>query len=188
MSNPFASFIDGVRSRGCALRRDERAVTAVEFGLLAFPFFLIIAGILQTSVIFLASQVLESAVHDTSRQIRTGQVQQSGGTIETFRQQVCDRLFGLFPDCAGLHMRVVEVTNFQSATVVVPVDPACASECQWTVPEAWTPGTGRSVVLVQVHYRYPVLLQFGPLGMANLADGKRLMGTAAVFQNEPFPS
>ena len=186
MSNPFARFADMFRSRASALRRDESAVTAVEFSLLAFPFFLIIAGILQTSVIFLASQVLESAVHDASRQIRTGQTQQAGGTLETFRSQVCDRLFGLFPNCSGLHMRVIEVTNFQSAGVVVPLDPTCTSECEWTVPQLWVPGTGRSVVLVQVYYRYPVHLQFGPLGMANLADGNRLMGTAAVFQNEPF--
>ncbi len=193
MSNPFAILGEHLRqhrkARGRAGRsfaRDEGAATAIEFALLAFPFFLIIGGILQTSVIFLASQVLESAVQDAARQVRTGQMQNSGATIETFRDQVCDRLFGIFPNCTGLHLRVVEVTDFQSAGVVVPVDPTCRENCQWTVPETWLPGTGRSVVLVQAHYRYPVVLQFGPLGMANLLDGNRLLGMAAVFQNEPF--
>lgn len=169
-----------------ALRRDESAATAVEFALLSFPFFLIVAGILQTSVIFLATQVLESAVQDASRHIRTGQIQKSGTSLETFREQICGRLFGLFPDCSGLHLRVVEVTNFQSATVSVPVDPACAENCAWSLPELWTPGSGKSVVLVQAYYRYPVYIPFGPLGMANLPDGNRLLGSAAVFQNEPF--
>lgn len=193
MSNPFAIVGEHLRQRrqarahgGRSFARDEGAATAVEFALLAFPFFLIIGGILQTSVIFLASQVLESAVQDAARQVRTGQTQNSGGTIETFRDQVCDRLFGLFPDCATLHLRVVEVTDFQSATMVVPVDPECQENCQWTTPETWSPGKGRSVVLVQAHYRYPVVLQFGPLGMANLLDGNRLLGIASVFQNEPF--
>ncbi|MBE7734213.1 TadE/TadG family type IV pilus assembly protein [Devosia faecipullorum] len=186
MSNPFTRFIGYFRQNGRALRHDESAATVVEFGLLAFPFFLIVGGLLQTSVLFLAANVLDSAVQDATRQIRTGQFQTSGATLATFRTQVCDKLFGLFPDCSGLHLRVVEVTNFQSANVVEPVDRTCTTSCNWTVPESWTPGAGRSVILVQAHYRYPVVLPFGPLGMANLADGNRLMGMATVFQNEPF--
>jgi Flp pilus assembly protein TadG len=186
MSNPFSRFVAYLGKRGRAMRRDERAATAIEFGLLSLPFFLIVGGILQTSVIFLASQVLESAVHDASRHIRTGQMQLSAATLNTFRSQVCGRLFGLFSDCDGLHLRVVELTNFQSANFVAPVDPACTENCQWTLPESWEPGVGKSVVMVQVHYRYPVYLQLGPLGMANLADGNRLVGMATVFQNEPF--
>ncbi len=166
--------------------RDESAVTAIEFGVLAFPFFAIIGAILQTSVIFLASQVLESAVHDASRAIRTGQAQGSGMTLDQFRADVCDRLYGLFPDCAGLHVRVNVVTNFQSATVAPPLPSPCFAPCEWSDSEGWTPGAGKSVVLVQVYYRYPVMVQLGPLGLSNMADGRRLIGSAAVFQNEPF--
>ncbi len=186
MSNPFARFAAYLGTRGRALRRDDSAATAVEFALLALPFFLIVGGLLQTSVVFLASHVLESAVQDASRQIRTGQLQLSGGNLTTFRSQICNRLFGLYADCGGLHLRVVEVTNFQSTDFVAPVNPACPENCTWTVPEAWAPGTGKSVVMVQAHYRYPIILQLGPLGMANLADGNRLLGVATVFQNEPF--
>ncbi|WP_170926295.1 TadE/TadG family type IV pilus assembly protein [Devosia lucknowensis] len=166
------------------LRRDERGVTAVEFGLLALPFFAIIGAILQTSIIFLASQVLESAVHDASRTIRTGQAQSL--SLEQFRTEVCDRLYGLFPDCAGLHVRVNVVSNFQSATVAPPLSQPCAAPCNWSQPESWATGTRESVVLVQVYYRYPVIVQLGPLGLSNMSDGRRLMGSATVFKNEPF--
>lgn len=186
MTTPFAIFAGQLRQRARAFRRDENAATAIEFTLLSLPFFLIVGAILQTSVIFLATQVLESAVLDATRQIRTGQTQQAGGTLASFRADVCDRLYGLFPDCAGLHLRIAEVINFQSATVTPPIDMTCTQDCEWTVPETWRPGGGKSVVLVQVHYRYPVYLQFGPLGMSNLPDGSRLIGTATVFQNEPF--
>lgn len=165
---------------------DDSGATAVEFGLLALPFFTIIAAIMQTSIIFLAGQVLESAVYDASRDIRTGLVQQTGGTLATFRTDVCNRLFGLFPNCAGLHIRVSELTNFQTATVQVPVDASCTTACTWTKPEAFSPGVGKSIVQVQVFYRYPVIVQLGPMGMSNLGDGSRLLGTATVFQNEPF--
>lgn len=168
------------------LGRDERAVTAVEFGMLALPFFAVIGAILQTSVVFLASQVLESAVHDASRAIRTGQAQGAGMTLEQFRSSICDRLYGLFPDCAGLHVRVNVVTNFQSASVEPPLPSPCFAPCDWDNAESWSAGVGKSVVLVQVYYRYPIMVQLGPLGMSNMADGRRLIGSAAVFQNEPF--
>lgn len=166
--------------------RDERAVTAVEFSLLAFPFFAVIGAIMQTSVVFLASQVLESAVHDASRSIRTGQAQASSMTVEQFRNDVCSRLYGLFSDCEGLHVRVNVVTNFESASVSPPIPQPCLAPCEWTDAQSFTPGSGKSVVLVQVYYRYPIFVQLGPLGMSNMADGRRLMGTATVFQNEPF--
>ncbi|MHA6298669.1 TadE/TadG family type IV pilus assembly protein [Devosia sp. CAU 1758] len=168
------------------LMRDERAVTAVEFGMLALPFFAIVGAILQTSVVFLAAQVLESAVNDASRAIRTGQVQTGSVTLEQFRADVCGRLFGLFADCDGLHVRVNVVTNFQSASVAPPLAADCTAPCDWSEAETWTPGVGKSVVLVQVYYRYPVVVQLGPLGMSNMGDGRRLIGSATVFQNEPF--
>ena len=52
--------------------RDETGVTAVEFAILALPFFSIIVAIMETSVILLAGAILDSAVQDTSRVIRTG--------------------------------------------------------------------------------------------------------------------
>lgn len=186
MFKPMPRTFGLLRRRRPSLLADERGATAVEFGLLAIPFFTIIAGILQTSVIFLATQVLESAVHDAARQIRTGQIQSAGGGIESFRSMVCGRLYGLFADCNQLFVDVTEVTDFTSATAAPPVDPNCLTACEWTQVERWVPGDGGKVILVQVYYRYPVIVQFGPLGMANMADGTRLMGTATVFLNEPF--
>lgn len=176
------------KSQLARFMRDESGVTAIEFGMLAFPFFAIIGAIMQTSLVFLASQVLESAVHDASRAIRTGQAQTASMSIEQFRTDVCGRLYGMFPDCAGLHVRVNVVTNFQSATVVSPLPEPCLAPCDWSEAETFAPGTGKSVVLVQVYYRYPIIVQLGPLGLANMADGRRLMGSATVFQNEPFSS
>ena len=167
------------------LLADEGGVTAIEFGLLGLPFFAIIAAIVQTSVIFLASQVLESAVQDVSRDIRIGQVQQSSMTIDQFRTRICDRLFGFFPDC-DIHIRVVSNTRFQSLGVVVPVRSDCRAPCRWSEAQVFTPGGSEDVVLVQAFFRYPVIIPFGMVGMSNLGDGRRLLGSATVFKNEPF--
>lgn len=179
------TFFQRLARRQREFLADEGGVTAIEFGILATPFFGIIAAIMQTAVIFLATQVMESAVNDATREIRTGQLQQAGGNLETFRSAVCSRLYGLFPDCDGLHVRVSEVTNFQSATMA-PVKTKCTTTCQWDENEVFSPGGGKSIIMVQVHFRYPVLIPLGPLGMSNLPDGSRLIGSGAVFQNEPF--
>ena len=65
MRGPLAS----AKARMRALARDERGVTAIEFGVLALPFFTVIFAILQTAIMFLASQVLDSALEDASRKV-----------------------------------------------------------------------------------------------------------------------
>lgn len=176
--------------RRCGFLRDERGVTVVEFGLLAVPFFSIVGAILETSVVFLSGQILDSAVQDVSRLIRTGQAQQAGMTPAQFKQDVCDRLFGLFTNCDGLHVEVQVIDNFNAASMTPPVNWSCDEDddgcSDWTRPETFTPGQGSSIVAVQVYYQWPVILPLGSLGMGNLPDGKRLMGAATVFRNEPF--
>jgi len=167
--------------------RDQRGVTAIEFGLLALPFFSIIGAILETSVVFLSGQILDSAVQDASRLIRTGQVQTANYTIEKFRTNMCDRLYGLFT-CSGLHIEVQMLTSFNAANIKPPVDFSCTTEeqCDWIRPEVYAAGVGSSIMVVQVYYKWPVMLNLGGMTLANLPTGDRVLGAASVFRNEPF--
>jgi len=170
--------------------RDETGATAVEVGLLALPFFAIVGAILETSVVFLSGQILDSAVQDASRLIRTGQVQQASISEESFKTQVCDRLYGLFSDCEGLHVEVQVIDTFSDIDMTPPVKWSCDEDdagcADWTRPEVYTPGQGSSIVTVQVYYQWPLVLPTGGLGLANLPSGKRLLGAATAFRNEPF--
>jgi Flp pilus assembly protein TadG len=166
--------------------RDQRGATAVEFGLLALPFFAIIGAILETSVVFLSGQVLESAVQDTSRYIRTGQAQGVIVTAADFKARVCDRLYGMFGDCSGLYVEVKTISDFGSIAISPPIDWTCQNDCQWNRPEAYTAGLGSSIVVVQVYYKWPIILSLGDMTLANLPQQKRLLGTATVFRNEPY--
>jgi Flp pilus assembly protein TadG len=179
--------------------RDESGVTAIEFGLLALPFFSILGAILETSLVFLSGQVLESAVQDTSRLIRTGQAQEASVTAAGFKSMICDRVFGLLRDCDSLHVEVTVIDAFGDVDVDAPVNWTCpppaagqtaaqaAAACAgWTRPETYTPGSGSSIVMVQAYYKWPVIVPFGGLGLANLPDGRRVLGAATVFRNEPF--
>lgn len=171
--------------------RDEKGATAVEFGLLALPFFMIIGAILETAVVFLSGQVLDAAVQDTSRLIRTGQVREMGITsVQDFKDQVCERLHGLFSDCDALHVEVaVQATDrFSDITISAPIDFVnCKKDaCDWTRPEVFSAGQGSSIVVVQVYYKWPTIVGLGGYHIGNLGDGSRLMSGTTVLRNEPF--
>lgn len=197
MARRLASWIGKASPNRRARRflRDDRGVTAVEFGLLAPPFFAILGAILETSVVFLSGQVLDTAVQDVSRLIRTGQAQQAAMSAEGFKTAVCDRVLGLFRDCdgpEGLHVEVQVIDTFSDVDLTPPVNWTCdededeAACADWTRPEAFTPGQGSSIVTVQVYYQWPLVLSVDWLGLSNLPNGKRLMAAAAAFRNEPF--
>ncbi|KQT49431.1 hypothetical protein ASG47_03615 [Devosia sp. Leaf420] len=164
---------------------DTRGATAVEFALLAPIFFTLLGAILETSVNYLAAQVLESGVQDTSRLIRTGEAQRRNWTVADYKKDVCGRLFGLFGDCSDMYVSVRQIDTFQSADYEVPLDRDCKSNCKWSKSDEWQPGVASGVVMIQVYYRYPSILQT-PLADNRLGDGRLLMGAATVFRNEPF--
>jgi hypothetical protein len=168
--------------------RNQRGATMIEFALLGLPFFTIVGAILETSMIFFASQVLDSAVHDSGRLIRTGQAQASGLDIAGYKRAICGGLYRLF-DCNGLKVKVTIVDDFTSARRVPPVpqgEDCTPEDCEWTIVEDFRPGSGGQVVMVEAYYRWPTIINLPGFNLTNLPDGTRLLGAVRVFQNEPF--
>src|SRR6188768_1390470 len=94
--------------------RGNDGIAAVEFGIVAAPFLALMFAIMETALIFFASQTLETAVADSARLIMTGQAQSSSFTQAQFKNAVCAKILGLF-DCAnGLKIDVKTYTNFSS--------------------------------------------------------------------------
>jgi Flp pilus assembly protein TadG len=171
---------------GRLFARHEGGVTAIEIGILGVPFFALIAAIMESAMIFFASQVMDGAVDQAARDIRTGQAQSGSSgyanTLAGFQDSVCNDLFGLF-DCSQLEVKVSLVTDFSVATAGQVLD----SNGNWLITPSYTPGTGGQVVMVQVYYKWPTLFNFAGFNMANTPDGKsRLMSSVRVFMNEPF--
>ncbi len=172
------------RRIGRAFGRDERGAVAVEFGILALPFFAIIAAIMETAFFFLGSEILDSAVDTSVRLLRTGQAQSQGLTADQFERTICDRLYNLF-DCDRLQIDVKTITNFASASFSAPL----GEDFEWTDFEAtkvYEPGDGSQIVSVRVYYKWPTLVDFFGFNLSNAGPGYRLMAAVRVFRNEPF--
>lgn len=188
--------------RGRGIARDEKGAVAVEFAILAVPFFALIFAIIETSMTFFAQQILESALQDATRYIRTGQSQTVAPAWDKtkFRKAICDGTFGLFecssnPDTERLLINVMPVATFDEAATEItkPIDDDCTptstkpeEDCIWQLAEDFDDGKGSDVIIAQVFYKWPTIVNLPWFSLANQAGNNRLLSAVRVFKNEPF--
>src|SRR5580704_3763145 len=100
-------------------RRSRRASAAVEFALVAPVFFALLFAIIETAIMFFASQVLETITQNSARQILTGQAQGANyAAWSNFRDGVvCAQIPALFT-CANIGVDVEKFSSCQ--TVALP--------------------------------------------------------------------
>lgn len=172
----------GRRKRPGSFGRNEDGVTAVEFALVAAPFFALVFAILETALIFFAGQVMETAVSDAARLIRTGQAQDQNFDASAFKQEVCSRILGLFNCESGLMLDVRTYQSFNDVNFDKPID-----ENGNLIPNfTYQPGAGGDIVVVRAFYEWPTIVPTLGVDLADLANGKRLLSAAVTFRNEPF--
>jgi len=70
-------------------RRDDKGVVAIEFALLAIPFFMILLAILEVALILTTSMQLEHAVDLVARRIMTGETKTEQTAI---RSDLCSEI------------------------------------------------------------------------------------------------
>lgn len=166
-----------------AYTADRRGVAAVEFALVAAPFFLLIFGLLEVCILFLISTIMEHAVSEASRQIRTGQAQTKGFNEQNFRASVCDKFMGILDCDARLHIDVKALSGFSAANIDMPIDEDGKFDADGFT---YNPGGPNDIVAVRVFYEWSLMTPFMTAPLANMADSKFLVQANAVFRNEPF--
>lgn len=172
-----------LRRKFAAWATERRGATAVEFALIAAPFFFIVFGLMEVCLLFIMSTVLEHAVSEASREIRTGQAQEAGFSEVDFRTSVCDEMFGLMGCDSNLHIDVQKLSGFGAANLDMPID------ADGNFDEsgfAFQPGSANDIVAVRVYYEWTLVTPLMSKPLANLANGKHLLQASAVFRNEPF--
>ena len=166
------------------LREGEEGTTALEFSLMAWPFFLMTFGIFELSMMFAAGSLLDGSLNDAARLIKTGQLQQGDpdGAEELFQQALCAKAPVLI-DCTEIRYEVISMGDgdfFDAANTEAQYDANGAF-----IPGGFTPGGVSDVVLVRAIYDYqlftPLVAQF----MTGLTGHYRMVSTI-VFQTEPY--
>ena len=110
----------GMCTRLFRFGKNSEGAYAMEFALVAAPFFAIIFGIIETSMVFFKEETLQTAVSDSARLILTGQAQANGMSASDFKAEVCNRVAALI-DCSNVSIDVEAFADF-SGTPINPVD------------------------------------------------------------------
>jgi Flp pilus assembly protein TadG len=163
--------------------RAETAAAAVEFALVAAPFLALLFAILETALVFFASQTLEAAASNSARLIMTGQAQMAGYSQADFKTAVCKSLSNSMFNCStGVYVDVKSYSSFTSIDASSPVANGKLDTSKMT----YTPGGPGDIVVVRLYYQWPVYVTMFGDNLTNLNGGNRLMVATSVFRNEPY--
>lgn len=172
------------RKRFTRWRRDRRGATAVEFALVAFPFFAMLMGLVEVACIFIVSTVMEHGATEAARQIRTGEFQGGTATLAAFETEICENMANLF-DCQN-NIAIDVRSDFADFAATVDPSPIDGSGNFDGSSFSFDPGGRNDIVVVRVFYQWPLFTPVitGPL--ANMNGGRRLIQSTVVLKNEPF--
>lgn len=197
---PTSLFRSSSASPGNALarlKRSEDGVAAIEFAILAIPFFLLLFAIIESCVAYAAEQVLDNAVNEMGRQLRTGQITFQSGeptdmSEDEFRAAFCGHV-DVMLDCDDkLYLDVRTFSDFGDIPLGVPrIDDKPFGDLD-TSNFDYTPGGSSSINMVRAYYRWQVITDLIRPYITNIRpdDGSMpsdylIVGTAA-FQNEAY--
>lgn len=166
-----------------AAPRARSGSAAIEFAFVAPVFFLFLMGTMETGLIYLGDFLLQNAVNDAGRQIRTGQVAQNGTNQTDFRTMICNSIAPMLACDSNLQIDVETYPSFTAANITNPLtssgglDPSLKN---------FSPGTVCSIVLVRAFYTWNVTTPLLTPFLANMSNGKHLLSAATAFRNEPY--
>ncbi|MGY8632435.1 pilus assembly protein [Bradyrhizobium sp. 14AA] len=179
-----------------ALRRfcgNRRGSAAIEFALVAPVFFALLFAIIETALMFFASQVLETMTQSSARVVLTGQAQSGSVTAcavsgvsmpctqSTFKSYVCSQIPALF-DCSKLYVDVTSFSSFSAVTLSSHIDGSGSFDTN----TGYSPGSAGDIVVVRLFYQWPLFVTGLGFNISNLAGNKRLLVATAAFKNEPY--
>lgn len=174
------------RSRRLRLAGHEGGATAIEFAMLAPVFFLLVFVIAELALVFIVEELMDRAVRDTARLVRTGQVHAAKMNKKEFHDALCGNVIALV-DCNSEKDFYFDVTAYDSFAAV-DLTPPVNNGGNFKGGGKADFGGPNDIVVVRVYYQWPTSPVLGKWSLANMDNGRRLVGSMAAFRNEPFPS
>lgn len=160
---------------------DSKGSAAIEFAILALPFFVVIFAIAEIAVMYFVDSGLDAALHKAVRQVRVGVAKSGAWDAKKFKEVVCGELSFSFDCSANLKVRATVVTNMASITKASPITAG-----NLAVTEDFNLGDSGSYVLVQAFLPWSPTFRLYSISSAQLADGSYVLGSSELIKNEPF--
>ncbi|WP_395645793.1 TadE/TadG family type IV pilus assembly protein [Terricaulis sp.] len=184
MLRALARYLKPVKRFGKA----KRGAAALEFAIVAMPFFLLIFGLAEVAMIGFVQTSLDFAVSESARRIRLGEVQMQGQSYAQVQTDLCSQLNRfLAVTCGGnLFLDVDRFNSFTDANNAAP-NPIQNNQFQ-PVGFGYTPGAPSDIVVVRAYYRWKIMTPLFEDVFANVQGGERILVSTMMFRNEPYCS
>jgi Flp pilus assembly protein TadG len=167
--------------------RARRGSAAVEFSIVALPFFVLMFGLAEVAMIGFAQTSLDFAVSETARQIRTGQAQMGGLSRADIEEQLCDEVNNfIILSCGGnLFLDVKQFASFVDAGNDNN-DPINDDGEFDDSGFGYQPGAPADIIVVRAYYRWHVMTPMFEPVFQNISGGDRILVSTMMFRNEPY--
>lgn len=177
------------RNRLLRWKTDTAGATAVEFALVAIPFFMFIMALVGCAFYFFISNSIERGMDQTTRLIRTGAAVKNKMTVDQFKQGICDGA-GAWVDCNQIHIRVDRYTGWDQVDGTGPCadsDQSNSGPVVGTNLIAIYSGTASDVVVVTTCYMWKSASMLPLFKLGNMSDGSMTLRSTTAFRSEPYP-
>ncbi|WP_095082377.1 TadE/TadG family type IV pilus assembly protein [Mesorhizobium sophorae] len=168
--------------------RDRRGSTAIEFGILAIPFALLVFAILESCIAFAGQEVLSNITDDVARRLRTGQLRAADVAGDNLKNMICDKLEVIVSqDCPNqLDVDLRQYTTFAAAAAAgfkIQAGQVVLTNGGANQSFAVTAGAAESKNMLRVFYKWPIMTD---LLAQSMGGNKTLHFASVTWQNEPF--
>ncbi|MEM9734472.1 MAG: TadE/TadG family type IV pilus assembly protein [Pseudomonadota bacterium] len=188
------------RSLLSRFRRDEEGVAAVEFAIVALPFFMLLMFIFEMGLSYFANKVLAMSTDAVARQIRVGELVVRSGPTDTdtaaakkaFQDRLCDYSgMDILFDCDKLIVDVRVVSEFGDAPGTpgfAEPDEADPNDDGGLDPDQFSFDSGGRLTInvVRVFYEWENLMDYANTSTKTWVGNKRMMMAVSAFRTEPF--
>jgi len=162
-------------------RKSEDGAAMVEFSMIALPLFVIMGGIFEFTLHFLANGMLDHGVEELARQVRTKQMTADTHTEQSFKQELCGMPALQFFDCSKLKVDLQEIGSFQQMNVPLNGNGSLNSS-----GFGFSPGGRVTINVLRVFYEWPTFMAFHRISSDEVwSNGNRLMVSSRAFRIEP---
>ncbi len=177
------------------LQRDESGTTAIEFAMVSLPFLMFVFGIIGIAFNFFIMNSLDKGMDNASRLVRTGQAQNSGMTVNQFKQKICEdagagaTASNKWIACSKLQVFVQKYPDWQSIAPQPCVNAsgqAVTNSASGSDQIAQYSGASSDIVLVTACYKWEMTSKLPFLRLGNMPDGAMMMQSATAFRSEPY--
>ncbi|MDE2444703.1 MAG: pilus assembly protein [Alphaproteobacteria bacterium] len=178
-----------IRKLGKRFKSSEKGATAIEFAMVAFPFFALMGVIIETGAMMFTEYGLQAAVQEAARTARTGSAQGANKSAADFKTLICKNA-SIGASCtsnlvvyANSYTSWAQLASNMPSFISIGVkDDGTAGASAYKLGAPVCPSS--LVATYDWTFTMPLMNYLGNI-KGNTA--RRLVGFA-MFQTEPYPS